>query len=129
MPAFILTFLAKRIGARWAPVIAKLGLAVLAALLIALIVWRIDARGYARGKADANRIWNAAVEKVVAERIRTGIEAARRDDAIRRGGEAAINERRKEIDDANATLPDQGLTDRQRSRACAELRRQGRDCR
>lgn len=84
--------------------------------------------GCQHGKAIEAAAWEKDVQKKVDARWRAKVAADRRDQAISDGGKKVIEDRRKELDNENSKLPDQGLTDRQRNRRCAELRRQGQRC-
>lgn len=96
------------------------------ALFFAFWLW-----GEHRHSAGYNqRVKEEAEEQRQAEeeQERKRIEAERGDKKTKNSGDKAIADRRKDLDDAKANLPDQGLTARQRARACAELRRQGKVC-
>ena len=125
IPTIILKFFIARLGARWGP-IAAYGLAL--ALFAAAVAWgvsRIYAAGYQAGGDARDQARKAETEAIIEKRVAAAIAAYKRDQAIKDGGEAAIAKRRKELDDATANLPDQPLSERQRARACRELRSQG----
>ena len=94
--------------------------------VVALTLW--GNHRYAAGRAEEAEAWEAEVAEIRRERDAAAAKAKRADLALRAAGLETISERRKELDNATADLPDQGLTPRQRARVCAELRRTGRRC-
>lgn len=95
---------------------------------VCLLIWQYGERRYEDGVADERARVIAANIKKERARIAREMEAATEDAETKTVGEQTIAERRKELDNATANIPDQGLTDRQRARVCAELRRQGTPC-
>jgi hypothetical protein len=91
-------------------------------------LWGAYCWSWDRGRDHERAAWEARVKEVREKRQETAAAAAKTDVETATQSSAAITEKRKEIDNATANLPDQGLTPRQRARACAELRRQGRGC-
>lgn len=83
---------------------------------------------YRAGERGADRRWEAKTAEIRSARDAMALKAAELDALLARETSAPVKEKRKEIDDAVANLPDQGLSPRQRARACAELRRQGFGC-
>lgn len=102
------------------------GLIVVALFCGAL--WGAYCWSWDRGRDHERAAWEARVKEVREKRLETAAAAAKTDVETAAQSSAAITEKRKEIENATANLPDQGLTARQRARACAELRRQGRGC-
>lgn len=96
--------------------------------LICGALWGAYCWSWDRGRDHERDAWEAKVEEIRAKREQTADTAAKIDVETATQSSAAITEKRKEIDNATANLPDQGLTARQRARACAELRRQGSGC-
>lgn len=124
MLAIFAPFLARWASERVAKVLSSaLVLALLCGALYAAYSWSWD-----RGRDHERAEWQAQVEKVRAKRRKAAELAAEDDAKIAAEAATPITEKRKEIDNATANLPDQSLTARQRARACAELRRQGRGC-
>ncbi|MXP43003.1 hypothetical protein [Allopontixanthobacter sediminis] len=101
---------------------------VWAGIAALLIVGLAYCQGVDAGETKERAKWEKQVAEIRAERDAAMARATKTDTKINEEGTAAIEGRRKELDDAKANLPDQGLTDRQRARACAELQRQGRGC-
>jgi hypothetical protein len=119
----LLGFATSIFGPRFAkPVL--IGLAVLIALGA---LWGWGQMRYRAGVHDERAAWEVKVAelKAKAETIQ------RRADQILRRAEALDRERiasnRREVDDALRNIPDQATSDRQRSRACIELRRRGQN--
>ena len=79
-----------------------------------------------QGRDHERQAWNDKVSEIRAKRQSQADRAATGDVVIADQATTAIEDRRKELDNATAKLPDQELTPRQRARADAELRRQGR---
>ena len=102
------------------------GLTVVA--LLCGLLWGFYSWSWDRGRDHERAEWNAEFAKVRAKRQKTAETAADADAKTAAEAATPITEKRKEIDNATANLPDQGLSARQRARACAELRRQGRGC-
>ena len=99
--------------------------------IIAALVAAVPINGcvqYRSGVSNERAVNEAAVAKIRAERDALAVVLATEDQTIATGGQTAIEERRKVLDNATEDLPDQGLTDRQRARVCSELRRQGQRC-
>lgn len=97
-------------------------------IAVVLTAWLWGNYREAEGRADERAAWEQKVEDLQ-KRLDDAMQAASEEDTKTEADiNAGIAERRKELDNATADLPDQGLTDRQRARACAELRRQGREC-
>lgn len=118
LPAFLAAGALRQGIARW----WKLGAGV---LLGALLIMPL---GYCKGRGDGQRIERAAWQHQ-ADRIRLAAEqTARAADMLRgesrAGADKRISDERKEVDHASESIPDRAVTDRQRSRACIELRRQ-----
>lgn len=104
--------------ARW----WKLGVGIALGVLLCMPL------AYCKGKGDGKWVERAAWQHQV-DRIRIAAEqTARAADMVRASSQAAsvrqISDERKEVDDASASLPVRATTDRQRGRACIELRRQ-----
>lgn len=83
---------------------------------------------YCKGKGDGKQVERAAWQRQ-ADRIRLAAEqTARAADMVRASSQAVtsrqISDERKEVDNVSASLPNRPVTDRQRARACIELRRQ-----
>lgn len=98
----------------------------------ALLLGSIIAGSYLKGRSDGKGLerakWERSVKKTIEDRWQAYVEINKEDLELTSKVEDSIQQRREEIDNAKADIPDQGLTDRQRVRACAELRRQGRSC-
>lgn len=111
--------------------LTKLGLSARVANLVVMLAicgalygaycWAWD-----QGRDHERTAWNEKIQEIRAKRQRQADTAATGDVAIADQATTAIEDRRKELDNATAKLPDQGLTPRQRARSDAELRRQGR---
>ena len=107
-----------------APLIKLLAVLVgLGAIILAIHLY--GSSRYKTGVADERAVW----ERVVREQ-QAKLDAAQRAAdqmlaATRERDQAAIAESRKELEDAVDAIPDQGTTDRQRTRACLLLRRAG----
>lgn len=99
--------------------------AILGAILLA---WLWGNSRYDDGRDDERAVQEQRDKQAREQQQKNEREAAANDSKTKREGEKTITDRRKDLDDAKADLPDQGLTDRQRVRACAELRRQGQAC-
>jgi|TARA_R100000479_G_scaffold176487_1_gene131359 hypothetical protein len=95
-------------------------------LIIAAVIW--GNHRYDDGREEERAAWEEKVAEIRAERDEAMKLATDMDKALAAAGIATIEDRRKELDDATADIPDQELTPRQRARACAELQRQGRGC-
>lgn len=100
----------------------KLGVGVVIGALLILPL------GYCKGRSDGKAMERVAWQRQ-ADRIRIAAEqTARAADMVRASAQAnadrQISDERKEVDHANASIPNRPTTDRQRSRACIELRRQ-----
>lgn len=77
-----------------------------------------------QGRDHERNRWEQAAKKAREKRQEQADQAETQDVETRTQTTTAIDERRKELEDATAKIPDQGLSDRQRARAAAELRRQ-----
>jgi hypothetical protein len=109
----------------------KVSGAVSGLITVALLcgfLWGFYSWSWDRGRDHERSAWQAKVEQVREKRQKTADDAADADAKTAAEAATPITETRKEIDNATANLPDQGLSARQRARACAELRRQGRGC-
>lgn len=124
---FLFPFILRLLGGRfkwlahllsYAIVIAAIGGAVYGAYC-----WAWD-----RGRDHERAEWNKEVAKVRKARTEAMQRASEADAKRAAEGAKPIIEKRKEIDNATANLPDQSPSARQRARGCAELRRQGRGC-
>lgn len=118
LPAFAGATALRAGVARW----WKLGAGIVLGALLCMPL------AYCKGKGDGKQVERAAWQRQ-ADRIRLAAEqTARAADLVRASSQAAssrqISEERKEVDHASASLPDRPTTDRQRGRACIELRRQ-----
>lgn len=102
------------------------GMIVVAALCG--LLWGAYDWAWDRGRDHERAEWQAEVEKVREKRRKASELAAEADAKIAADAATPITDKRKEIDNATANLPDQNLSARQRARACAELRRTGRGC-
>ena len=107
-----------------------IGVALAALAVVAAVFFSIKAYGGARydaGVLEERAVW----EKVVADQKLLLAELQRRADAAltaqRDKSKAEIEQARKELEDAVASIPDQETSDRQRTRACIELMRSGQD--
>lgn len=99
--------------------------AIAAALLVAFFWHRAEMReAYRDGQAN---VWAQVERAQAAQRERERDATARLETAKRLEAEEAAA-RKAEIDDATRNLPDQAPSDRQRSRACLEIKRQGGQC-
>lgn len=113
----------------WRPTLAAIACAFLAFLLVVQTVriegfkvWPLHVRGYKGKLADIEQ--RIALDKAAqAERERTATTTLRTEE---QRAAAAATQRRKDIDDATAGIPDQAPSARQKARACVELRRQGK---
>ena len=101
---------------------------LIVAALLCGAVWGAYRWSWDRGRDHERAAWQAKVEVVREARRKTADDAAAADAKTAAEAAIPITEKRKEIDNATANLPDQGLTPRQRARACAELLTQGRGC-
>lgn len=123
----IATLMGWGIGSRAAKLIAYVGIPLLILAAIAGSVWFLRHDAYKDGQRDERAAWElkAAEMKALAEKLQ------RKADQLRQTAEQADRSRiatnRKEVDDATRNIPDQGTSDRQRTRACIELRRQGQN--
>lgn len=99
--------------------------ASLALLIGALVYGKVQ---YAQGKADERAAWEEEVQRIKDERNALAVVVEQQDREIAAAANQTIEERRKELDNAVANIPDQALTPRQRARVCAERVRQGRRC-
>ena len=79
--------------------------------------------GERSGKAEERSKWEAEVAEIRAEREEAAKRAEELDDALAIQIAATITQRRQELDDVTANLPDQELTARQCARIDSELRR------
>ena len=113
MHALIMLALRLGVPARFAKAATIAAIVILAVLLIGIGKCAYDRRVIARHEAD-----EAAK---MAPKIRKADEAAA---TAREQDNAQIARDEKDTTDALKTLPDQGLTDRQRARACVVLKRQ-----
>jgi len=80
--------------------------------------------GQCDGQKTERHAWERKIEQ---DKAAQAIRERQADFELQKERAGATDEaraRQKEIDDATRNLPDQGLTARQRARACAELRRQ-----
>lgn len=101
------------------------GLAGLFAVLVALWLWG-NGR-YHAGERHERAAWEAksAEMKAQAEQLqRMAGDLRNRAETLQR---AALARNRQEVDNALRDIPDQGVSARQRARACIELRRQGQN--
>lgn len=96
------------------------------ALAIAAALYGAYSWAYGRGANDERARWEAKVTAIRRERDKAMERAVKTDQELMARGLRPITENRKGIDDAVKGLPDKTLSDRQRARACAELRRTGR---
>lgn len=101
---------------------------VWATILIAGAWWIDRSHQYDLGRADEREAWEAEVASIRAERAALALVVADQDAQLAAKANQTIEERREELDNAVADIPDQALTDRQRARVCAERLRQGRRC-
>jgi hypothetical protein len=124
MIAFLIPLAAKIVGERF----AKLASWGIVALAIGAALWGAYSWAYGQGVIAERAANEAEVAAIRKERDAAMVRATKTDAGIAEKGSAAITEKRKEIDDAIKGLPDKTLSDRQRARACAELRRTGRGC-
>lgn len=99
---------------------------------IGLVLMALGTGIYIKGRVDGKNLerisWEKHVDTVIENRWKAKVKADTQDLQTRNQGNTAIEQRREGLDNAKQDLPDQGLTDRQRARGCAELQRQGRGC-
>ncbi|WP_110298676.1 hypothetical protein [Blastomonas natatoria] len=88
---------------------------IIAAAVIVLACQLSYCRGYDRGVSVERASWQAKSAAIIDRRVKAAAAAEKRDAAIKAQGQAIID-RRKELDDATAGIPDQGLSARQRAR-------------
>lgn len=96
---------------------------IIAAAVIVLACQLSYCSGYRRGVSVERASWQAKSAAIIERRVAAGLAAEKRDSAIKAQGQAIID-RRKELDDATAGIPDQGLSDRQRARVQRERLRE-----
>ena len=82
--------------------------------------------GERTGREDERAAWEQEVAEIRAERDEAAKRAAMADEALADQVAKNILERRKELDDATANIPDQELSARQCARVAQLLRREGR---
>jgi hypothetical protein len=88
--------------------------AIMAAVVLACLNLAY-CRGYDRGVSVERASWQTKNAAIIEKRVAAALAAQKRDAAIKAQGQAIID-RRKELDDATAGIPDQALSDRQRAR-------------
>ena len=123
MMGFLIPIAAKMVGKRFAKA-ASWGFVL---LIAGIAIWQIYSTIYDRGVQHERDEWVEEVAEIRKARDAAMIKANAYDKLVKAGGEKAITDKRKELDDETAKLPDKGLSARQRARADIELRRkQGR---
>ena len=78
------------------------------------------------GRSEERAAWEAQVAEIRAEREALAVKVEELDEALAIQVAATITQRRQELDDVTANLPDQELSARQCARIDSELRRAGR---
>lgn len=98
----------------------------LLALIGAIAIGAAYLVGRSHGAAAEAEEWHEAAVEAAAELATRTAAANDKLRSSRTMSDAAIAGQRKELDDATTEIPDRPLGDRQRGRACLELRRQAR---
>lgn len=99
-------------------------------VLSVLAIIFFSVKGYADARYEAGQLEERAIwQNAIAEQRQKVLEAQRAADALLNAqvdrDDEAISKNRKELEDAVSQIPDQDTSDRQRARACFELRRSG----
>ena len=115
------------LGSRAAKLIAYAGIPLLILAAVGGGLWFLRHDAYNDGKRDERAAWEAKATELA----RQAAILQRRADQLRQSAEqldrARIARNRQEVNDALRNVADQATSDRQRIRACIELRRQGQN--
>lgn len=109
-----------------AKLVAYVGVPLLIIAALAGGLWWLRADAYSDGEKAERGRWETKIERAKAEQAKRERTADANLQTQKGRDDAAAAARQQEIDNATRNIPDQGLSARQRARACLELRRQAK---